>query len=1236
MNTTADSTTAATTAVTTSDGSGSSAMDHHAAVTPEFVLREVRLLLRNLTTPETNVSFATAARADSGSIENVIRPPTPEPTWIWADSVARAQQHVSEIDIGKYGLQTDIHKLFKLASISPVVWQPVRDFTVATWTWRNQRARENEAVLAADVGKIGYQVDIDKYFILDQLNPTVWKLAANPNAGPFEISTGASDAVAYHDYYRLQIAFEDVWAELLDDSIGTTAQAFYAKWDALMNEGQLAGLAGEQYTAELNAASNGITASRSLVATLRALNGMPQQAASVYTQALALMQAAAGAITGIENAASDSFKNSFGLDLQNILAELQVAASRLNLQMSAAQANSVDSALDAALKMVTAFKNKLSQAAAARIAAFDLIPPDDIGGIEQLENFLNDVRIILGLPAVMSTTTTSSAPKEDYDARFEGLILNLQSAKDFLQSLVYDLKYYGVHPNQIANLQQSTLGSIEAALVAAAQLRDGASPAFKQSYASDLSAIVTQVTDVRSKFSTWVVEIANGWLGPQHVDDTANLPANVTVTSPAIVTAIGTARSSVENLRSRYKAQPAPAPSQSQTFVASDLKFPEIESLFKRLSDMLKERYRFDVFAPGSINYGLLLNYRQKWTPQSYQVGSLVKTIPLGAGEVQKYTTKLVTKKSRSAKELDESLRSSKEDKSVTQRIDAEIFSSANEKTDFNANAQGSFKIGVYDVNAQTHFGKDQGVDSKNTKRDQRESVLKSAQEYRNQHRLEVSTDTSREDESTSYRELRNPNDELTVTYLFYELQRRYLVSDSLYKATPVIMVANDVPTPTEIDQAWLVRHDWILKRAILDDSFLPALEYLATDYTGEEVALITLEMAVQHQKSVVDKLSQQVMLANQSLGAATVGVTQAEDASVNDQRNREYGKFVQSFFDPLGISQAGNMDNGTSNRARLEFANEALDRAQAKVNDLTSQMKSEVSALQIATDKYTAAATRHYGKLAEIDRLRLHVKDNIIHYMQAIWAHEPADQRYFRIYNLDVPVFEHNTTVDASRSAAASDAITAKELLAAANATHLTYNVSLPKPTLSEQTRKLHQVADIDTLIGFKGNYMIFPLTDFDNYMTWYLIHNYIDFDSSGAFLSDPDQDADIDPSTLESAMAAIKARAPDTFAANEERFVDVMVQLLSNQDEQMVIVPSDQLYIEALPGTHPILEDFKLMHRALDVKKVQAEVRRAELENLRLAARLVNGEYGDPDVERKIVIHGNTDKIAVQPDGG
>jgi hypothetical protein len=60
-------------------------------------------------------------------------------------------------------------------------------------------------------------------------------------------------------------------------------------------------------------------------------------------------------------------------------------------------------------------------------------------------------------------------------------------------------------------------------------------------------------------------------------------------------------------------------------------------------------------------------------------------------------------------------------------------------------------------------------------------------------------------------------------------------------------------------------------------------------------------------------------------------------------------------------------------------------------------------------------------------------------------------------------------------------------------------------------------------------------------------------------------------------------------------------------------------------------LLEDFKLLHRIEDVRKVKAEVRHAELENLRLAARLINDEREDPDVEKKVVVD-NASGITVQ----
>jgi hypothetical protein len=94
-------------------------------------------------------------------------------------------------------------------------------------------------------------------------------------------------------------------------------------------------------------------------------------------------------------------------------------------------------------------------------------------------------------------------------------------------------------------------------------------------------------------------------------------------------------------------------------------------------------------------------------------------------------------------------------------------------------------------------------------------------------------------------------------------------------------------------------------------------------------------------------------------------------------------------------------------------------------------------------------------------------------------------------------------------------------------------------------------------------------------------------------------------------------------------------MNRLMSTRRESdEIVVPTNSIYIEALVGTHPLLEDFKLMHRILDVKKVQAEVRHAELENIRLGARALKARLEDPDIEKKIVIETDQTGLAIQPD--
>ena len=79
-------------------------------------------------------------------------------------------------------------------------------------------------------------------------------------------------------------------------------------------------------------------------------------------------------------------------------------------------------------------------------------------------------------------------------------------------------------------------------------------------------------------------------------------------------------------------------------------------------------------------------------------------------------------------------------------------------------------------------------------------------------------------------------------------------------------------------------------------------------------------------------------------------------------------------------------------------------------------------------------------------------------------------------------------------------------------------------------------------------------------------------------------------------------------------------------HRNGEEIIVPTGSLFIEALPATTSLMERFKMLHRAIDVKKVQAEVRKAELENLRLVDRILHDEREDPYIEKKIVIEGGT----------
>ena len=178
-----------------------------------------------------------------------------------------------------------------------------------------------------------------------------------------------------------------------------------------------------------------------------------------------------------------------------------------------------------------------------------------------------------------------------------------------------------------------------------------------------------------------------------------------------------------------------PTPNPPDTDLGTITDTSRLALLLSGLENLLKGNYAFKVFAENSINFGVLTTYRQTWEPIKYQVGELLKTIPLAPKETRKYTVRALQKKTRAVKELDDSLRVLKKESIATNRADAEIVEKAQTKTNFDVTAKESFQVQIYNIEATEKAGGESAKQSENIKKEFRENVLKSAEEYRQQNR---------------------------------------------------------------------------------------------------------------------------------------------------------------------------------------------------------------------------------------------------------------------------------------------------------------------------------------------------------------------------------------------------------------------------------------------------------------------------------------------------------------------
>lgn len=680
-----------------------------------------------------------------------------------------------------------------------------------------------------------------------------------------------------------------------------------------------------------------------------------------------------------------------------------------------------------------------------------------------------------------------------------------------------------------------------------------------------------------------------------------------------------------------------------------------LPDLLQRLEQRLLGKYAFTVFAANakehSVNFGLLNTFRQVWTPLGYQAGPLVKSIPLAPRQTQKVVVSRKTIHKRSQKEIETNLRVLKDEMSSTTRTEQEIARRAQSKNDFSV--ENVDKAGAEPASHTTtvKLGHEATKSSDDIKKSLHEAVFKASQEIKRERVVEINTEETEEFETTETTEITNPNDEIAVTFLFYELERRYRIRERLYRVTPVVFVAQEFPQPHEINAAWLVAHDWILRRVILDDSFLPTLNAL-TQSAGDESALAEMRVNVQQQRCIVDQLREEVAIARQraTLQQALLERSVFQKAGVLGKQGGGGGgggifgivgdvlSSVTSAASGLAESVGemvfgGDAGQNQSNRqAMQDRAQEAADQAR----ELMFRLEREVTALNALTESYTKALRDHHTLLTEIARLEGHVMDNIMYYMQKIWSHEPADQRYFRLHNVPVPVFEATArTFSVDLDHPLPSMTEAHEGLPRFGGVKASMFASETLTKVNEELAfaPLAEVADLDNLLGYKGNYMIFPLNE-SNAITDVMMDPYVDR-ATGKLL-DPSDPANWSVDEFLDYVCCLKdqltAEELESLLPELREQYKVILSAADRTDD-VLVVPTNSLFIEALPAAHELLGNFKRAHRLIDVKAAQADDRAKELENVRRAALLLAGEREDPNIDKRILIE-NGNGVVVPSD--
>lgn len=622
--------------------------------------------------------------------------------------------------------------------------------------------------------------------------------------------------------------------------------------------------------------------------------------------------------------------------------------------------------------------------------------------------------------------------------------------------------------------------------------------------------------------------------------------------------------------------------------------------------------YSFEPFLQNSWNFGLRVIYRQEWRPLGNQRGEVVKTIPLGPKQVEKVTTKIVrrTKVTKTA----ETLKSVEETSEITDttKDSNEIVNEASNNFGWNVEAEASVGFSVVSASISGGAHEETEKRSKQASTHLSESMQKMASKIKTETKTVVTTESESTYEMETSSEITNPNEEIPITYVYSKLLRQYEIFTSVAEIQNIIMIAEPIPKPYEVNFEWIKKHDWILAKVLLDDSFRDALTSISQAPTPIDYSEI------------------------QSLLESKLGAILGTPESPG---------FLERFAEKTsggGLSLTG-----------LDMIDEA--------------QKNYKEALQKAFD------TQRELEFLEVkrDRLYQHIRDNILHYCRALWAQEDPQQRILRYKSLRIQIpttwdfygkisgeefttGEEGDTLE-EEDLSLDDLLTKIKLYETDENEETTFDLDGEFRENGESTVNISDLINPIGPIGHYGNYAIYNIkpefiqselfTMLQIRKTPYLY--YRSEDDENPILMDPelkritqehlgegpeDEDEKLEMIELVPTLRVLYSAAEEVgeeelieFLGDEEIFKEHYPEFLFRKERSRRFLSDTQnLLIDIQPGSGSALESFKLAHRGIDILKTLEEKKALELENKRREHLLAEKKYDSkywPGAEKVVI---------------